>query len=55
MGFLVSKAYLGPIFPRNSLLYIKFSVYFFFSLKSKSPNLKLEVSSINGYAVNIRQ
>lgn len=55
MGFLVSKAYLGLIFRRFYYLYIKFSVYFSFSLKTKSPNPKLEVSSINGYAVNIRQ
>nr|DAV11256.1 MAG TPA: hypothetical protein [Caudoviricetes sp.] len=55
MGFLVSNAYLGLIFPRNTLLYVKFSVYLCFSLKTKSPNLKLEVSSINGFAVNFRQ
>lgn len=40
--------------PKLAPIY-KFSVYFFFFPKSKTPNLKLEVSSINGYAVNIRQ
>ena len=42
-------------FLRKSTTYIKFFGYFFFFPKSKTPNLNLEVSSINGFAVNIRQ
>ena len=54
-GLFGLKMVVWSHFSRKSTTYIKFFGYFFFFPKSKTPNLKLEVSSINGFAVNIRQ
>ena len=54
-GLFGLKMVVWSHFLRKSTTYIKFFGYFFFFPKSKTPNLNLEVSSINGFAVNIRQ
>lgn len=54
-GLFGFKMVVWSHFLRKSATYIKFFGYFFFFPKSKTPNLNLEVSSINGFAVNIRQ
>lgn len=54
-GLFGFKMVVWSHFSPKSATYIKFFGYFFFFPKSKTPNLNLEVSSINGFAVNIRQ
>ena len=54
-GLFGLKMVVWSHFLRKSATYIKFFGYFFFFPKSKTPNLNLKVSSINGFAVNIRQ
>lgn len=54
-GIFGIKMVVWSHFSPKSDTYIKFFGYFFFFPKSKTPNLNLEVSSINGFAVNIRQ
>lgn len=54
-GLFGLKMVVWSHFLRKSAIYIKIFGYFFFFPKSKTPNFNLEVSSINGYAVNIRQ